>query len=526
MVIFLILLAPATRFAWLNRDMPSFGRSHDDAILFISAKSLVTGGGYRVLSFPGQPLQTKYPPFYPLYLSLVWRLNPNFPDNLKLASLFCWLSVAAALALAWRYYRGQGWSGAPTLWMLALLAINPWTLAIGSSMLSETLFSCFLLVSLIVIDKPGVKMALAAGALAGCAYLTRSAGIVMLGTVPALLIWRRERARAAAFFAAMLPFIVAWMSWVHFQPPSDPQAMYYTNYFGEWHAAVGLDNFATVVWRNFDDLLYTVGQLVVPNVAPFPGVKIITQTVAVAIICGVVRLARRGVGTHYALFCLASGGLLLIWTPSSEKLVMPMLPLLVAGAVEEARHLYSIVRSALHHRDRSQRIAAYAMAAAAAVVAVNAVAVPLWLAMVYLPASTQTATKSRDDMRGAFEWIAANVPPSAHFLTGEDPIVYLYTGRQGSIFPFRYRWYFDNDHEALRSTFRQIVPYCRQEGFDYILASDRLDVSQVANAGDKAAILDNLARNPELKRVFEINGLVIYKVDTERRVAAATPSVP
>ncbi len=520
-LIFLIVLVPATRFAWVNRKMPSFGWVHDDAILFISAKSLTIGGGYRILSVPGAPPQTKYPVLYPLYLSLIWRLNPNFPDNLRLASLFCWILVVAALALSWRYYRGQGWNPARSWVMLALIAVNPWTLVIGQAMLSETLFLCFVLATFIVVEKPGVKMALLAGALAGCAYLTRSAGIVLLGTVPAILISKRERTRAAAFFAAMLPFIVAWMSWVHFRMPvsPDPQSMYYTNYFGEWRQTVGPDNIAIVVWKNLDDVLFTIGQLVIPNVVSFPGVKIITQTAAVAIICGVVRLARRGEGVQYALFCLASSGVLLIWTPSSEKLVMPMLPLLVAGAVEEAQHLFSIVRSALHHRDRSQRIAAYGMGAVAALLALNAFVVPFWLSMFYLPAEAKGGDKNRDGIRAASEWIAANVPASAHILTDADPLVYLYAGRRGSKFPSRYRWYYADDHEALRAAFRQLVPYCRTQGFDYVLASDKLDMSEVANAEDKAAILDDLARNPGLKSVFHTAGLTIYRVEPAQTVA-------
>src|SRR5579863_6955137 len=100
-VLFLVLLIPSARFAWVNREMSSFGRIHDDGMLFVSAKSLATGGGYRILSLPEAPAQTKYPVLYPLYLSMVWRLNPKFPENLELAALFCWITVAAALALAW-----------------------------------------------------------------------------------------------------------------------------------------------------------------------------------------------------------------------------------------------------------------------------------------------------------------------------------------------------------------------------------------------------------------------------------------
>src|ERR1700691_1308368 len=87
---FLLLLIPSAQFAWRNRDMPDFGRFNDDALMFVTGHSIASGNGYRIASLPENPYQTKYPPLYPAYLSLVWRLNPNFPGNLMTATLFAW----------------------------------------------------------------------------------------------------------------------------------------------------------------------------------------------------------------------------------------------------------------------------------------------------------------------------------------------------------------------------------------------------------------------------------------------------
>src|SRR5689334_6130608 len=59
-----------------------FGRAHDDSIYVTTAKSLATGEGYRIISLPYEPAQTKYPPFFPFLLSLIWRAYPQFPQNL------------------------------------------------------------------------------------------------------------------------------------------------------------------------------------------------------------------------------------------------------------------------------------------------------------------------------------------------------------------------------------------------------------------------------------------------------------
>src|SRR5271166_2035188 len=97
LLVFLALLIPSAVYLFRNMDMPEFGKFHDDGLLMVSAKSLATGHGFRILSLPEQPAQTKYPVLYPLYLSIVWKLNPNFPDNLVWARVLNWILLIASL---------------------------------------------------------------------------------------------------------------------------------------------------------------------------------------------------------------------------------------------------------------------------------------------------------------------------------------------------------------------------------------------------------------------------------------------
>src|SRR5207248_9770976 len=97
--LFLLALAPSIYLAWQWRTMPHLGFYHDDGIYWVSAKSLAEGHGYRILSLPNQPLQTKYPPLFPALLALVWKVNPAFPANLPLATLFTWLILPVYLWL-------------------------------------------------------------------------------------------------------------------------------------------------------------------------------------------------------------------------------------------------------------------------------------------------------------------------------------------------------------------------------------------------------------------------------------------
>ena len=99
--VFLAALVPSAYLAWTLRTMPHLGFYHDDSIYWVSGRSLAMGDGYRIESLPGQPYQTKYPPLYPALLAAIWKLDPQFPANLPLATLFAWLLLPLFLAALW-----------------------------------------------------------------------------------------------------------------------------------------------------------------------------------------------------------------------------------------------------------------------------------------------------------------------------------------------------------------------------------------------------------------------------------------
>src|SRR5581483_216233 len=144
LLIFIGLLVPSAHYAWQDRTMPDFGYLHDDGLFFVTAKSFASGS-FRVESLPEQPAQTKFPPLYPAYLSLVWRIHPQFPQNLATATLLSWLVLAACLVLSWTMYQRYK-LGEPRAWILtALLAINPYLILFGTRMFSEIFFTCLVI---------------------------------------------------------------------------------------------------------------------------------------------------------------------------------------------------------------------------------------------------------------------------------------------------------------------------------------------------------------------------------------------
>src|SRR5581483_196935 len=130
-----------------------------------------------------------------------------------------------------------------------------------------------------------------------CAYLSRTAGIALLVSVPAVLILKKEARRAAVFAGAMLPAVVGWMLWTHAHALRSPDATlaYYTDYLRYQFLNVGFDNLGVVLWKNTSEILWGMGSLALPKLSDFGPVKVLTQVIGVAMIAGIVRLVRRGI---------------------------------------------------------------------------------------------------------------------------------------------------------------------------------------------------------------------------------------
>lgn len=153
--ILVLALVPSAFVALTAIDLPHFGSFHDDSICFVCARSLAQGSGYRILSLLEQPYQTKYPPLYPLFLARIWKLNANFPDNLRFAAVFSWLIPPVYLMLAKRTFSDLG-LGSTHGWVLcAVLALNPYVIFYSVHLMSELIFTCFLLASLCLAKRAG-----------------------------------------------------------------------------------------------------------------------------------------------------------------------------------------------------------------------------------------------------------------------------------------------------------------------------------------------------------------------------------
>ena len=149
----------------------AFGFYHDEGIYVSTAKGLATGQGYRIIDLPGEPAETKYPPFYPFLLSLIWRIYPSFPGNIVPMML---LSIAATIgyfALTYSYLTSQGYAGRwQALVVVGLAAINWRTLIPATGVSSEMVFALLSVGAMYLAEKPPER-----------SWLQQCAASVMLG---------------------------------------------------------------------------------------------------------------------------------------------------------------------------------------------------------------------------------------------------------------------------------------------------------------------------------------------------------
>ena len=519
--VLLLFLVPSAYQAWKSRDMPQLGAQQDGSIAWVSAKSVAEGGGYRIASLPGQPWQTKYPPLFTLYLSLVWRISPSFPANLPLATLFCWMWLPVWLAMAWHLFRDMGASPNHALLLCGVLAVNPHAVFFGMTSMTEVMFSALWMASavLAVRAKDSVGLAALAGLLGGAAYLTKSAALPLVVVVLLYFAMHKRYRGAIAFAAAMLPAMAGWTLWTraHMTTSSDATTMYYTNYFGYHLYIVSLRDVPAVLLKNWDRLLWGIGGVlsgVGETSANGTGSHLemaagIWRLLGLAAIACAFRQARRIGFNPYHGFALGHLILLVVWHyPPNERFVFPVLPVFLAGLPFDVSRIGALFK-------RSRPLARWGLAGGLALLT----SIWILLAGVHvtsgISAAVNGARRQLAANRSAYQWIAQNTPAEATFLAYDDPLLYLYTGRAACRRVVSTRYFYRDDREGVSEVFRTIPAFAREHHLQYL----------VTGVGDwhgemlPADLVSNFSRlaeeSPEQKLVFRSPLTRVYRFESE-----------
>jgi hypothetical protein len=471
--ILVLALAPAACLAWLWRDMPHFGHLHDDSIYFVCAKSLALGQGYRILSLPGRPWQTKYPPLLPALLAGVWKIAPQFPENLKLGMLVAWAPLPVYLLLAFQWFRKTGLTAVTSAVLSGSIALSPCVISFSTSLMSELLFSCFLLSALLTIERAGNASAAVAGLLAGAAYLTKVAALPLMVTVPALLLLRGQRRRALIFATVMAPCVLAWTGWAyaHQSASTDIVTLYYTNYLGFQLYNVGVHDLPILIWKNLDGIFGGISGLMIFEITQSPWGVLLARVLALGATLGTVRLARYGGWTQFHAFAGAYVGILLVWHyRPNERFLLPVYALFLAGFAVELRHVMQLVRRRLRGGRLAERIVAWSTASLIAGMALGGAWLNARAVILTFPGIVRQHRGVLASNRLAFAWIAHYAPDGA-FFAYDDPVLFLYTGRPATAFPIAPMPFYYQDRESILRPFRSMAAFAREQNLSYLFRS-------------------------------------------------------
>ena len=441
-------------------DSERFGTYHDDGIYVTTAKALATGQGYRIISLPSEPAQTKYPPLYSFLLSLIWRANPHFPQNL---TFMFWVSIAATLgflAMAYRYLTTQAYASAlEASIVVSLAAFNVWTIVFATSLISEMLYALVSVTALYLAEKyeketKGWLAGAGLGVVLGLAVLTRTSGIALVLAVASYYLFRKLWKRALLPVAIASLFVLGWNLWCQFNRTTleGVNVAFYTNYFKDVGEIIGslqtLNNatqsevWLTIAGKNVLGLILVSIPLVCSGLNNIwtpgsQGVAVMISLFFVLVIfmliaANVVRRLSAGLRLlyFYLFFYLA----LHLPTPYTtyDRYLVPLLPFLLLFLVTELSRLLSTARKELKERrglweGLSSGFVGFAVLATVGVICFG-----------YLTGIRQRMTPSAKLSGQATEneqiarWIMSNTNPSDVLISYRDPIYYLHTGRKAT----------------------------------------------------------------------------------------------
>ena len=425
LVVLVMLVALLTVTPW------PVGAYHDDAIYTMLGKALATGEGYRMINLPGSPHATHYPPGYPFFLSLLWRLSPSFPDNIVLFKFANAAWLAAAALGAWAFARSRlHWHplGAALAAVSGTLTIV--VLLVTGVVLSEPMFMALLFPALLLSERAAeegtMRSALAAGLACGVLALVRTLGGAILPAALLVMVLRRHYRGAIVMAASAAVLLVPWQLWMSaWQHEIPPVLIGKYGAYGPWLAQGvqegGMPFMRDVVVANVKTIHRFTGYLFMPVSWAWPHV-LATTGVGILVAIGMAVFAKRSPVT--LLFLSAYAAVVLLWPFDPDRFVLGIWPLLtlcgLAGVVAIWRW------SPAHASSRALRWVAVASAAALvagfAAFNVRGYRQQFW------------ASLQRDAGRRAkpvVEWVALRTDTSDVLMSDDDLLVYLYTGRRG-----------------------------------------------------------------------------------------------
>jgi len=326
------------------------GVFYDDAMYVALAKAIAHGQGYAYINLPGAPAATHYPPIYPLFLALLWRIAPSFPANVvlfKLANVaFMTLAAVGAYVFAGRQLR------LPVTWAAAgaiVGAVALPSLYLTSMVLSEPLFLALLIPVLLVSERlvdreTSLARVFAIGAAIGALALVRTFGLLVAPAIVVALVGRRRWRDALALTSATAIVLAPWLWWVHRYDALIPPVLRgaygsYTGWLVEATRSGGLEFVSRTIALNASMTWGIIARTFSPWQSPLLDALFVLIVLALAVTGAVVERRRLRVTLIFLALYFA---VVLIWPFPPIRFVANLWALLILFPLAGVRALWRI----------------------------------------------------------------------------------------------------------------------------------------------------------------------------------------
>jgi len=426
-----------------------FGASYDDTIYVTAAKALATGEGYRIINLRHPIAQTLIPPLYPLLLSIFWRLDPHFPENLSGMMLLSVFLTMAFLLLSYHYLVKNNYATRPqALTVVALTAINWRTMNLATGLISDILLLSLSIAVLHLAEKylQEDKSWIVGGVLGtmmGLAFLTRTSALGLIASVAVFYLYRRKWRKLLLILGTASLFISGWIVWcyINMSVVSGEHSSYYAGYsrgiadtvnrLQSLNAESKLMTYLTIIKTN------AIGMLVVW--APFQSLGLrATLPIAILIpllllalgliVLGFLRETSKGIRL-LEVYCLIYVALhLIVPSHSYERYLIPIVPFLLFFMIREVTHLYALASDAVIS---NQGLPTKAISVVIGLVLAAAIVLVFYsnLTGIYRTLNESKTGSYYEEDRQTFDWIRTNTDPGSVLVCFSDLKYFLYTGR-------------------------------------------------------------------------------------------------
>lgn len=419
------------------RPLP-VGVFQDDGIYVALAKSLATGNGYRYLNLPGNPIATHYPPLYPSFLAILWKLSPSFPENIAVFKFANSMLLAGAAVAFYRLTKrvtslSAGWAAL----IVAGFTISAPTLILAAMVLSEPLFLVLLAIALMTCERVASTGSLKDAAFAGLAIvflaMCRTIGAVLLPALIIVLVWRRRWWPALMTLGVAVLGLLPWQLWVTTHGDAVPSVLLgkYGPYF-EWvlqplkeEGAGFLIHVGLVNMRELWAHLYMTAGL--SGGSPWWLRVVCAMLIGLTLAIGARRLSQRApVMFFFLCFYFV---VVLVWPFSPTRFIYAIWPLIGVTFSVGVQDVLRLWRSDTD----TKAILSTALwnTAIALVVCTNVLGMLAFNVQRFsLSRGAGVERESAERALPVIEWVINSTDPDDVIVTDDDVMVHLYTGRK------------------------------------------------------------------------------------------------